>query len=160
MKVRIFTGVVLLIAVLAAWGIASDKPWYDMENCEMCKNFTKHAGLMESMKWEQKKISDGFVSVSFVKADQLENYREANAACKALGAKLVPGHEVSLCGSCVAMGEMMHEGAKMEQVELENGGVMIMTSDDAAVVEHLHAWVDRNTEEMAKMMEMKQTATE
>jgi hypothetical protein len=160
MRSRIVIGAVMLTACLAVWALASDQPWFDMKNCEMCKNYTKHPGLMEAMKFEQKKISNGFVGVCFVAEDQMENYRAANSDCKVLGDKMMTGEQVPLCGSCVAMGEMIKEGAKMEQVELQNGGVMMMTSDDAAVVEHLHAWVDRNAEEMAKMMEAKEAATE
>lgn len=153
MRVKFIIGMMLLLLVSVMSLTAEDQAWFDMENCEMCKNFTAHEGLMENMTWEQHKISDGFLSVSNVTESHAEAYKTANAACNALGEKIMAGEEVALCGSCTAMGSFLGAGAKMEEVELKTGGIMIVTSADAEMITNMHAWVDRNVEEMAKMME-------
>jgi hypothetical protein len=154
MRTKLLAGLGLLV-VLAAWAVAEEKPWFDMEHCEMCKNFAQYPEMMENMSWEQHKISSGFMSVSTVPLEQVDAYRQANAQCNALGEKLEAGHQVPLCGSCDAFGVLLMNGAKMEQVELKYGGVMLLTSGDSTVVAGLHAWVDRNTDEMQKMMQSK-----
>jgi hypothetical protein len=149
---RIILGAALVLLFAAMWVAADDKPWFDMEHCQMCKNFTQHEGLMEAMTWEQHKISGGFIAVSTTDTKHLEACRKANAACDALGEKLMAGEEVALCGSCNALGMAMAHGAKMENVDLENGRVMLVTSGDSTVIAGLHVWVDRNVKEMEKMM--------
>ena len=65
---------------------------------------------------------------------------------------IMAGHEVPLCGSCEAFGAALGKGAIKEQIELKNGSVMLLTSSDEAVLADLHKWIDRNDEEMKKMM--------
>ena len=155
MRIKTLTGVMLLLLAFAMTVTADEAPWYDMENCEMCKSFSAQPGLMENMSWEQYKISNGFVSMSTVAKGHMDAYNTANAACDALGDKMATGEEVALCGSCVAMGGFFAKGATMEQVETSNGGLMLVTSSDAELVTAMHAWADRNAEEMSKMMEHK-----
>lgn len=148
---RIIVTVALLLLATATMVPAEDKAWFDFENCDMCKNFADPAEMMANMTWEQHKIAAGFMSVSIVRAEYLDAYREANAKCHALGEKLMAGEEANMCGSCDAFGMIMEKGAKMEQIELSNGGIMLMTSGDSTVVTAMHAWVDKNVAAMADM---------
>jgi len=151
MKFKISAIVVLVLAFMAILVTAGDKAWFDMENCAMCKSFGEHPDMMNAMTWEQHKISNGFMSISMVPAEHLEAFRKANAKCNTLGDKIMAGEKTPLCGSCEAFDAALKKGAVMEQIELKNGSVMLMTSTDAALVADLHKWVDRNNEEMKKM---------
>lgn len=151
MKFKISASVVMAVALLAVLVSAGDKAWFDMDNCAMCKNFKEFPDMMNAMTWEQHKISNGFMSISTVPAKYLEDFRKANAKCDALGQKMMAGEKTPLCGSCEAFDAALKKGAAMEQIEIKNGSVMLMTSSDAAVVADLHKWVDRNDEEIKKM---------
>ena len=153
MRTKVLIGLAVILLATTSWLVAQDKPWFDMKNCDMCKNFTAHPGLMESMDWETHKISNGIMMLSMVKPEMVKAYRKANAACNALGKKLQEGHQANMCGSCDAMGMLMMKGAKMEDVEIKNGGVMLLTSSDSTVVADLHQYADRNDQEWKKMME-------
>jgi hypothetical protein len=148
---RIIIAVALLVLAMATMVAAEEKAWFDFENCDMCKNFADPPEMMKSMTWEQHKIEAGYMSVSTVPAEFLDAYRAANAKCEALGEKLKAGEPANMCGSCDAFGMLMAKGAKLEQVELSNGGIMLMTAGDAAVVTEMHAWVDKNVAAMADM---------
>lgn len=146
----------LVLVVGMAWvyaGEETDAPWFDMENCSMCKNYSSD-GLMDHMSWESYNISNGFISVSTVEADFMEKFREALVNGKALGEKMMAGEEVALCNACTAYGSFITKGAMQEQVETSVGSVGIVTSDDPEVVKEMHAWVERTSDEMAKMHEM------
>jgi hypothetical protein len=151
MKTKVLIGLAILMLVVTGWVAAQDKPWFDMENCEMCKNFTGHPGLMDGLDWETLKISSGIMMLSTAKPEQVEAYRKANAACNVLGEKLQTGYQAHLCGSCDAMEMLMMKGAMMEDFETNHGGVMLLTSNDSTVVAELHLYSDRNAEEMKKM---------
>ena len=50
------------------------------------------------------------------------------------------------------LGERGLEAATMEEIALDNGGVMLVTSSDEEMVKKMHSWVEKNHAEMAKMM--------
>ena len=131
---------------------AGEKPWFDMENCAMCKNLYAQKGLVDHIMWEQHAISNGVVSVTTVEPAYLAKYRTAHIDMMAAGKKMQDGEMLPMCGSCTALGACMMKGLNMEYVETSAGDVMIMTSDNPELVKEVQAWGTRNTEEMKKMM--------
>lgn len=151
-RTLLLTGMALLC--LGAFAIAGDdKPWFDMANCEMCSMWSSVPELMQNMEWEQHKISDGMLSISEVEDEYLEAYRNANRKANELGKKLMSGYQAEMCGSCMAMGSCLAHGASMEQIETKDGMIMLLTADKPEVVAEIHTLVDRNKEEMAKLMQ-------
>lgn len=145
----------LFVVAIAAMLIAgeatkSTKPWVDMQNCEFCKPWTA-GGLMKDMQWEQHNIAGGVMCISTVPPARMAEYKKASDQMDVLGKKAASGEKIQMCGSCEAMGGLMMRGAKMEQVWLKNGSVMLLTSSDAAIVTDLHKWADKNNEEFSKM---------
>ncbi|MBD3219056.1 MAG: hypothetical protein GF310_12345 [candidate division Zixibacteria bacterium] len=135
-------------------GEKADKPWFDMENCAMCKNLVAEPGLLENSDWENHKIDNGAVIVTTVDEEYLPAMKKASKQMQEVAEKLMAGEKHYLCGMCSAYGELYMSGAKVQSVETNHGFVEIFTSDDPATVEKIHAFADKNNEEMAKMMEM------
>ena len=155
----VFVGALLLFssALLVAGddeAEKADKPWFDMENCAMCKNLIAEPGLLEHSDWENHKIDNGAVIVTTVDEEYLPAMKEASKKMQAVAEKLMAGEKHYLCGMCSAYGELYMSGAKVQSVETNHGFVEIFTSDDPATVAKIHAFADKNNEEMAKMMEM------
>jgi hypothetical protein len=132
--------------------MAGDKPWFDMENCAMCKNVDLE--MMKAATHEQYPISNGIVSITTVPAKYIAKYREAHAAMVKTGERMAAGEMLEVCGSCTALGKCMMTNPHQEYVETMNGDVWILTSDEPEVVKDLQAWAERNKKEMKKMMEM------
>ncbi len=149
---RTLIGLCSALFVLASIVFAGDKPWLDFEHCDMCKNFMTNPDLVKGMKCETHNIATGFVSVTTVKPELLGALRDASAKCDELGKKLMTGEKANLCGSCEAMGMLMAKGAKLEEIPLENGSVMLLTSTDPIVIDEIHNWTDKTNEETKKMM--------
>jgi len=165
---------ILSLALLALPAMAGDHPasgdhpaaadhamdtasgWFDLANCQFCKNLLDDPGLLEHMTWETHKIEHGMMYVSTCDPDYTESYDKANKAMEKLGNDMMPGKvnpmQVKMCGSCSAFGQLMMAGVKTENIDGEAADVMIITSDDPAMVAKLHEYADRNNKEMAEMM--------
>lgn len=139
----------LFVAGFAAAGDKADKAWFD-DNCAMCSNMMSDEALMKNMKWEQYNITAGFVALTTVQKDYLDAYRTAHEGMEKTTMRLQKGEALELCGSCTHLGMCMMKGVSEEYVETSSGDVWIVTSDNPEVVADLHAWVERNKEEMAK----------
>lgn len=140
----------MLLTILAVG--ADEKTWFDMENCSMCMHVVNADGLMEHMTWEQEKISNGMITVSTVEPDYMGKFNEMNEKMDQTAEKLMAGEKLYLCGSCEQFGSFIMRGANMEPVALQNGEVMLLTSDNEDMVAEMHAYVDKCKAEMAKMM--------
>ncbi|HDS02031.1 MAG TPA: hypothetical protein ENO22_13265 [candidate division Zixibacteria bacterium] len=130
------------------------KSWFDMENCAFCKNLIAEPGLLEHSDWENHKIDNGAIMVTTVEDEYLPAMRKVNANMMAVAEKLQKGEQLYLCGMCSAYGELWMSGAKIQTVETNHGYVEIFTSDDPEMVAKIHAFADKNNEEMARLMEM------
>ena len=148
----ILTGLALVLAGTALADEPAGTPWFDMENCTMCKPLAEKPELMHHMTWEHYKVSNGIVSVTTVDSEYMDKFRECNQTMGAVAAKLRAGEKLPLCNMCMAYGELVHKGAKLEQVETRRGMLSLMTSDNPELVAEIHAWADRTNQEMAKMM--------
>jgi len=131
---------------------ADEAKWFDMENCAMCSGMMAEKGLMEHMNWEQHNISNGVISVATVTPEFMEAFGRSCAARDAQGAKLMAGEKMDLCGSCSSLASLFPKGLQHEKVDTKDGNITLFTSDNPEIVKELHAWADKNAEEMKKMM--------
>ena len=130
---------------------AEDGPWFDMQNCEMCKPLMEVPGLMDNMTWEHYKISAGLVSISTVKPEFVDSYKKAQMAMMETAGKLMKGEPVKLCNMCKGWGEILGAGAKQDVIESGNTFIAVTTSDNPETVKKIHAWGDRTNKEMSAM---------
>lgn len=130
----------------------AETPWFDMENCGICKNLTTEKGLMEHMHWENYNIPTGMMSVTTVDEGWEEQYKRATHGMQETIEKLMAGEMVPLCGMCQAFGTMYMTGKVKEQtIDTRLGQVWVATSTDPEMIEQLHKYTDRTNEEMAKL---------
>ncbi len=149
---KLLIGALTLTLLTSLISIAADEtPWYDFENCAMCKNLTLVPDFMKNLHHELVKVDRGFLMVTTADPGFVKQYKEASAKMNAVGEKLMAGEQLPMCGCCNAFGALLMKGAKMEARELKNGDVMLVTSDDPALVQELHAYVDKDMAEMAKL---------
>jgi hypothetical protein len=141
----------LVVLLVTAAGAEKEKPWFDMENCAMCKSFMGTAGLMDNLTWEHHDISNGILSVTVVNEKYLDAYRAAHAEMDKTAMRLQKGEMLDMCGSCAVIGMCMMKGAKQEYVETSTGDVWILTSDKPEVVAELQSWAKRSKEETYKL---------
>lgn len=151
------TFVVLVAFILIAGTPPPEKPWFDMQNCAVCKNLTAEPGLMQHFtKWEHFKTADGMMNLSVVDKEYVDAYKRAQANMDAVIEKMkTTGEMPYLCGSCMAYGEILQAGAKEEKFESDNIFMSSLTCDKPEVVAKIHAWVDRTQAELAKMQQEK-----
>jgi hypothetical protein len=152
----------LTVAVLTLPALAGEHPmatesgWFDLQNCEFCKNLTTDPGLLQHMTWETHKIENGMMYITTIDPHYRESYNKANQAMETLGTDMMSGKvnpmQVKMCGSCADFGMLMMAGAKMEMIQGEAADISLITSTNPDVVAKLHAHADRDNEEMAAMM--------
>jgi hypothetical protein len=153
--VRIGTMVMAAVLLLAGLAEAGDKPWFDMQNCALCKPFMEDPELMKNTEMEQHEISNGIVMITTVKKELLPSYRAAHAKMMEAIGRIEKGDTLYLCGLCTAFGMLIERGAKFEYVETKHGDVSFMSSDDPEIVTAIKAMAAKSEEEMKKMEEMK-----
>jgi hypothetical protein len=141
---------IAMVAAMVAVGVAQEKPWFDMKNCDFCKVWTTPE-MMKNVTYEQHNISNGVLTASFFPESFRESYKKASTQMDVLGQKAGAGEKVQMCGSCEKMGTFFMRGMKMEEVYLRNGVTMLMTSTDSSLVADMHNWAQRNADEEKKM---------
>lgn len=146
--------VVIAMLVLFSMTVAEDKPWFDMEKCELCKPFMEVPGLMMGMEYEQFELESGIVTVSTVKPDLLPAYRKAVAKMLAKVDQLEKGEQMYMCGMCTAHGDLMAKGATFEYFETKYGDLALFTSSDPALVAEIKAFAKKSEDEWKKMEAM------
>ncbi len=152
-KLAFIAVVVLLFAALLY--AADEKPWFDMKNCEFCKNLLDDPKLLDNMTWKIYDISDGILTVSTVKPEYQKSYDKASKAMETIGMKMMSGEinpmDVKMCGSCEYYGKLMMMGAKMETIKTDNGDITLMRSDKPELVKMIQEYGHRSNEAMAEM---------
>ncbi|MEN8008144.1 MAG: hypothetical protein ABFS42_14075 [Candidatus Krumholzibacteriota bacterium] len=127
-------------------------PWFDLDNCDMCKNMTAEEGLMEAMDWENHLTKDGMVSITVVAPGHEEAFARSMQNMKAAGEKMMTGEKMYLCGFCQSYGGLHMSGASFEHIETKNGTIELVTSHDPAVVKMIHTHGQRTIDEYKKMV--------
>ncbi len=151
----LLTIAVLLYASMVGVTQAQDEvAWFDMGNCEICQNMAGIEGMMQQIKWEIHSIENGCLSVTVLPDELKDDWATAMKNVETTVAKIENGEATKLCGFCQSMGGLMQAGAKKKTLETVAGHIEIITSDDPAVVEKIHAHVKRTLEETKKMAEM------
>ena len=135
--------------VTAAPGSA---PWFDLDNCEMCKNMTAEKGLMENMEWENHLTADGLISVTVVAAGYEEAFGRSMKNMTATADKMMAGEEMYLCGFCQSYGSLHMTGANFEQIPTKAGMIELVTSHDPAVVASIQKHGQKTIDEYNKMV--------
>jgi len=144
----LLSGLLLLAVAVVA---EEEGPWFDMVNCDFCKNLTEDPNLMPNMTWEHHMITNGMLTVTTVKPEAMESYKKVMAAMQATADKAQKGEEVKMCNFCKGHGELMMAGVTMDYVLTQHGDVMIMTSDKPELVEKIKKFGQRTMDEMKKM---------
>jgi hypothetical protein len=146
----------LALLALAAWNMpaaaATDEtPWFDLENCAMCKHMSAEEGLMENMHWENHLTADGMMSVTVVAPGYEKAFDKSMKNMMATGEKLKTGNDPNLCGFCRSFGDLQKAGATSEYFDTEAGHINLVTSRDPAVIEKIHAHGQKTIDEYATM---------
>ena len=148
---------VALMCVVAVPVLASpttEKPWFDMQNCAMCKAMTAEKGLLEHSSMDSYAMATGMVNVCTVEPAYKEAFARAGAKMMVTMKDLEAGKDVGpLCGFCTSYGELMKAGAKSDMFTTATGDISTLTSTDPALIAKIQAHAKRSTEEMAKMKE-------
>lgn len=134
-----------------------DTPWFDMPNCDFCKNLIKDDQLLNNMTWEHHEIHNGFVTITTVKSDYKSSYMEAMGAMMQLGNDMETGKcnpaEVKMCNYCKNYGMLIEAGAKYDYVMGGAADVTIITSDNPETIEKIKRFFKRTIMELAKWEE-------
>ncbi len=147
--------ILALVAVVAAViaGDEAEQPWFDLDNCGMCKPMSSEEGLMDHMGWEHHLISNGWMTVTTVAPEYTEAFDRAHTGMGQVAEKMAQGEEVHLCGFCQSYMGLAMAGAKIEHVKTGAGYVGLVTSSDAALVAKIQAHAKRTMDEYQKMTE-------
>ena len=140
-----------MVVAVAAFVVADDKPWFDLEKCAMCTGMTAQEGLMENMTWDHYLTKNGMMTVGTVTDAYKEKYEASHKTMMETVEKLKAGEEMYLCGFCTRHGELAKAGVNMEHFSTKVGDVSLMTSTDEKQVEEIHAFAQKTIDELAKM---------
>jgi hypothetical protein len=164
MKTRFAHGmVVMLTCCLALVQAATEEEMMaEMEKCAVCKHLAAKPELMKDMTWETHKIDNGMLCVSTVPKEQKSAFEALNkkmqSAIEEVKAAAQQGKPVEICEFCAGWGELMKAGAKSKQIQLTNGMIDMITSDDPAVVAKIHAEADKAIAIQKEMATQSKTA--
>ena len=140
-----------MVVAVAAFVVAEDKPWFDLENCSMCKGMMAQEGLMENMTWDHYLTKNGMMSVTTIADGYREKYDASHKTMMETVVKMKAGEEMYLCGFCTRHGELAQAGVNKEHFSTKAGDVSLMTSSDKKIVEEIHAFAQKTIDELAKM---------
>ena len=156
-----FTFTLIFAMMAASFAVAQEEKtettavaWFDMENCEICKPFVKHMDMMQQIKWETHLIDEGFISVSLVPDKLKGKMAELKKEMKANIARAQKEEDVTCCGYCTSLGELLEAGANQQELTTAGGDIMMLTSKDPKLVAKLHAHAKKTIAEHKKMEEM------
>lgn len=136
---RISAIVICLCLAIGSFATAQEEtPYFDMENCGICKSMSNVQDLFEKVTCETELIDNGMITVSVIPEDMKDTMAAAHKDMEAAIGKLMSGEKMELCGFCTSMGKLHQSGAKIQKYNTDSTDVMIITSDDAAVVDIIH----------------------
>jgi hypothetical protein len=158
----VLTSIALVVSMAALVSAASNDQaaiMAGMQKCDMCKHIAANPELMQNMTWETHKIDNGMLCVSTVPKEKMSDFQALNAKMKSTMDKMktdaAAGKQPELCALCEGMAELMKSDAvKEKEIQLTNGSIHMMTSDDPAIVAKIHAEADKAID-MQKQMAQK-----
>jgi len=146
---------ILLVAltsfVFAGSVRADDSPWFDMQNCAMCKSM---GDMMNHVTMETHVLSDGMLSLTIVDPDYADKWAKVHQEMGATAQKVMAGEDLYVCNSCKSLLHLMQAGAEVQNVDSPgtHSSMMLVTSDKPELAKMIQDHAKRNIEEMAKMM--------
>ncbi len=147
--------VMALVISGSAWAQDKDEPkYFDMENCTVCKCMSAMKDDMMKIKWETRMIDNGFMTVTVVPEDMTKKWDLCHKSMEDTIKRLDTGEKMELCGFCVDFGSLMEAGAKKQELEAAGAKIMLITSDDPAVVKKIHSIGKKMVAEHQKMKKM------
>jgi len=148
-------GLVVCCAASAYAASSADSFDQQMQKCEVCKVMAAKPDLMKNMTWKTHKIDNGMLSVATVPKDKKGEFDAVHDQMmqnvEKVKAKQQQGQPVQLCEYCTAMSELMKAGANKQDIETETGDICLVTSNDAAVIQKIHALADKAIAEQLEM---------
>lgn len=145
--------VVLAVALICAVVWAGDeKPWFDLKTCAYCKTFDlgNDDYIVDHMKGEYHDLPNGFLAIIIVEDAYKDKCTKANADMMKVSEEMQKtGAVPHLCGHCTAMGELMMTATSTD-IKSDIAMIALMTSEKPEVVTKLHAFAQKNREEMPK----------
>jgi hypothetical protein len=153
---------VLAVALMCTAVLAGDeKPWFDLETCAYCKNFNLGEGnyIVDHMKGNYHTMPNGFLAIMTIEDDYKDEFAKAGEGMKKVGEDMAKtGVVPQMCGHCTTYGELMMAGAASQEFNSDVAMAYMMTSDNPEVVKKLHAFAQKNNEEMTKWKSEKAAA--
>jgi hypothetical protein len=153
MKAVLSIAALALTALAAGSGWAGDEgSWFDLENCAMCKHLMTDPAMMENLGWENHLTMNGMMSVTIYRTEGAKAYfADASTKMEEVGQKLMAGEQMPLCNYCQSFGKLLMTGkVTLEEFETETGQIMLVSSDDPAVVKMIHEHGQHTIDEFAK----------
>ena len=141
-----------MVVAVAAFVVAEDKPWLDLENCAMCTGMMAQEGLMDNMTWDHYLTKNGMMTVTTIADGYKEKYEASHKTMMETEEKMKAGEEMYLCGFCTRHGELAQAGVNKEHFSTKAGEVSLMTSTDEKQVGEIHAFAQKTIDELAKFM--------
>jgi len=153
-KAGVLIGLMLVIFMVASLGIAEDKGWFDMANCDFCNKMSKE--LMDNMKYEQHRISNGVLLVTTFKPEFKEEFMQGMKAMEQLGMDMTAGKvtDVKMCGHCEYYGKLIQAGAHFEHISAGPAEIDLITSDNPEIQKMISIYADNNDKAMAEVSAM------
>ncbi len=152
---KIFKVLFLVLAVAlvctAVWA-GDEKPWFDLKNCAFCKTFDlgNDDYLVDHMKGEYHDLPNGFLAVMSVEDAYKDKCTKAQEAMQKVAMDMqASGQTPQMCGHCSTYGELAMVTTPVE-IKSDIAMISMMTSDKPEVVAKLHAFAQKNREEMVK----------
>ena len=138
----------VVLAVVGSFA-ADEKPWFDMEHCDFCKNLLKEPHLFENMTWEHHDISNGLLTLTVVKPEYETAYLEAQHAMEKVAERLAQGAtDVHMCNHCMTYGMILMSGARMEHIRTCAGDITLLTSDKPEVLAMIRDYAKKTRDAM------------
>lgn len=151
-----------LLICAAVWS-GDEKPWFDLETCAFCKNFNLGNGntVVDHMKGHYHHMPNGILAIMIIEEDYKDEFAKAEEGMKKVIEDMQKtGTQPQMCGHCTTYGELVMGGVVEAQYNSEVAMAYTMTSDNPEMVKKLHAFGDKNNEEMAKWAAEKAKAKE
>ncbi|MGI9518042.1 MAG: hypothetical protein ACR2NP_13395 [Pirellulaceae bacterium] len=146
----------LVVSFLAGTAYAQDQEaevaWFDMANCEICQHMGEIEGLLQHVKWETHIIPNGMMMVSVVPESMKDEMEKAKQGMMQTISRIESGEQVQCCGFCQSLGALTNAGAVETQIESVAGEITMITSEDPALVEKIHAHAKHTIEAYKEMM--------
>ena len=150
MKKSLFPFALVALVGITTAVIAKDakqeKPWFDVENCALCRHMAEHQHLMTEIKTETHLLENGMITVALIPDEHRQAMNAIHVKMRATFEELKEGKKLPLCGFCESHGALMDAGAREEEIETSFGMIGIVTSEKAEIIQQIRAHATKSIE--------------